>query len=247
MEQKRMRSPGYPSMGVGEAIDIIQKMFSDVRTSAVDRDVAAKAMGYNGITGRSGKVLSDLVQYSLLEKAGKNEVRVSKVAVEILHPDSQETKAQAVIDASFNPELFQELKSRFPDSVPSDMALRSYLTKRGFTDAALPAAIRAYVDTSQYAEQFKDYGSHGQTIPVHAEPSPDQNVTEPRMQISTAQTSPHSSLTVSAGVPTISMSDRGLEISGGVITTIEQFEKLIRRLSAAKQLLDEPDDIKPSD
>lgn len=161
MIDKRMRSPGYPSTSLKEAIEIAGKVFSDARTNPIDREVAVQSMGYSGITGRSGKVLSNLIQYGLLQKAGKNEVAVTPLAVEILHPDNPESKALSIVEAAYKPDLFQELSERFPGTVPAENVLRSYLLKRGFTDIALPPAIRAYSETCLFAEQFRDYD--GQT------------------------------------------------------------------------------------
>lgn len=173
---KRMRSPNYPSMPLDRAIDIIGRMFNDLRTSAVDREVAARSMGYTGVTGHSGKILSNLIQYGLLQKVGKNEVRVSSRAVEILHPDDAASKAKALMDAAFEPELFQELRDRFDEGVLSEAAIRSYLIKKGFTDAALQSAIRAYVDTYRYVEQCLEYESYGPSTERAGESVADQKV-----------------------------------------------------------------------
>lgn len=149
----RMRSPNYPSTSLREAIDIIGKIFSIERTNAIPREVAALAAGYSGISGRSAKVLADLAMYGLLERAGKSETRVSRRAVEILHPDSPGSKGNAIRDAAYEPELFQRVRERFPDGLPSSAALKSYLLREGFTDAAINQAIRAYLETAEFVEQ----------------------------------------------------------------------------------------------
>ena len=79
-----MRSPSYPSTPLEEAIDLARKLHQVERKNPIDREVAAKALGYSGITGRSATILSNLIQYGLLEKTGKNEVRVADRAVEIM-------------------------------------------------------------------------------------------------------------------------------------------------------------------
>ena len=110
-------------------------------------------MGYTGLTGRSAKVLSDLLQYGLLEKAGKNEVRVSRRAIEVIHPESEKSALQAIADFAFEPELFQIVREKFPSGTPSEGALRSFLIRENFTDAALPSAMRAYLQTAEFVLQ----------------------------------------------------------------------------------------------
>ncbi len=148
----RMRSPRYPSITLRDAIEFISTIHDTERTNPIDREVAAQAMGYSGISGRSAKVLSSLIQYGLLEKRGKNEVRVSRRSVEILYPGSRESKVHALTDSAFEPELFKRINERFPDGRPSEASLRSYFTKEEFTNAAIPPAIRAYLDTCQFLE-----------------------------------------------------------------------------------------------
>ncbi len=179
----RMRSPSYPSTPLHQAIDMTKKIHASERTNAVDREVAVMALGYTGLTGRSAKVLSDLLQYGLLEKTGKNEVRVTPRAVEIIHPETDAAQAEAIAAAAFDPELFQRIKERFPDGEPSEGALRSYLIRENFTDAALPSAMRAYLQTREFVQQEAGSESNGVGIEGCVESSVDQQVrSEPTMK-----------------------------------------------------------------
>lgn len=157
----RMRSPNYPGTPLQQAIDIVGKIFKVERTNPVDREVAAKAAGYTGISGRSAKVLADLSQYGLLERTGKSGVRVTKRAVEILHPDNIESRQTALREAAFEPELFQRISARFPDGMPSENALRSFFLKEGFADSAIQPAMRGYFETCQFIEETIVSGSDG--------------------------------------------------------------------------------------
>ncbi|MDX2264003.1 MAG: hypothetical protein NW215_03420 [Hyphomicrobiales bacterium] len=170
----RMRSPSYPSTALSEAIDLIAKLHKAERTNPTERGVAVQAMGYSGISGRSAKILSDLAQYGLLEKGAKNEVRVSRRAVEILYPDSAASKRRAIREAVLGVELFQRISERFPDGRPSEAALRSYFVREEFTDAAIPSAIKAYMETYQFMEDANVSGSHSQPPASDLEISSDQ-------------------------------------------------------------------------
>jgi len=120
-------------------------------------------MGYSGITGPSGKMLANLNQYGLIEKAGKGGVRVTALAVDIMHPDSEATKRPALEIAAFNPPLFADLRSKFPDGVPSSNALESYLMRQGFADAAVKPAVSSYMETCRFIQQEGAYESYDAT------------------------------------------------------------------------------------
>lgn len=159
----RMRSPKYPSTPLPQAIKMIEELFQSERTNSVDREVAAIGLGYSGLTGQSAKMLSNLIQYGLLEKSGKNEVRVSSRAIEILLPDSEESKREALIEAIENPQLFQDIRERFSDGMPSEAALKSYLLKSGFTDAAIIPAARTYLESYEFIQDEVESVRHGHT------------------------------------------------------------------------------------
>ncbi|MEL6207400.1 MAG: hypothetical protein AAFR47_19100 [Pseudomonadota bacterium] len=238
-------------MPLGEAVEITKKMFSQVRTSATDREVAVRTMGYSGITGRSGKVLANLIQFGLLEKAGKSEVRVTKRAVEILHPDSEATLAESVIAAASDPELFEELSEKFPGASASNQALHSYLLKRGFTDAAIPAAIRAYIETMQYAQQFLDSESSGRSPVSMEESAPDHDFRGREMRESQVIRSD-----AARPAPNVGDASREQELSfnmigsrialGGVVKTKADAEHVIATMQALKVLLKDSDEKAPA-
>jgi hypothetical protein len=163
-------------MSLAQSIEDIAKIHSTERSNSMDREVAAKALGYSGISGRSATVLANLIQYGLLEKAGKNEVRVSKRAVDILHPPDNKTREAALRAAASEPELFQKIAGRFTDGLPSDNALHSFLVREEYTDAAIPAAIRAFHQTWEFLENAIEKGSHVPPPPNVVESQSKQSV-----------------------------------------------------------------------
>lgn len=175
---ERARSPSYPNTPIQQAIAAVKRIHLAERTNAVDRGVAAKAMGYVGLTGRSATVLSDLSQYGLVERAGKSEVRVTPLAVEILHPDDLLTWEAALETAARHPDLFQKVAERFPDGRPSEAALESFLVKQGFTYTAIPYALRAYRETFSYLENAVVSDRNVNSAAVVSDSSSNQRVDE---------------------------------------------------------------------
>lgn len=175
----RVRSPSYPSYSLEDAIENVSKVFDEDRTNPVDREVVARHLGYSGLNGAADKSLATLMQYHLLEKVAKGEVRVSPLAVDILHPDKAEQKKRALVESAYSPALFSELRDRFSEGVPSQSALKSYLVRKGFNDRAIGPILTAYSKTCAFLERENatESGSDVDQIEVESPQPDDDNVT----------------------------------------------------------------------
>lgn len=249
----RMRSPSYPSTSLDQAIEIVGKLHKAVRTNPVDREVAAKELGYTGISGRSATVLANLAQYGLLEKAGKNEVRVTSRAVEILHPDSQASKLAAIREAAREPELFQRVLERFTDGLPSANALHSFFVKEGFTDTAIPSAIRAFQETFASVENANESESY-----FHAPRGVEESQPNPKVEEHEAMSAAMHSDARAGSPNAASGRPNAMPISapegpqfqwvqkriwlGGVISDQAEAEELIAFINAVKPMLKQDDE-----
>jgi len=171
----RTNSPPHPSMSLPKSLDAAKKIFEADRRNPVDRDVASKHIGYSGKSGASDKALAALAHFGLVEKVGKGSLRVSQLAMDIIHPDPSDPlgKDRALLEAGMKPQLYKELRSQFPEYV-SDSTLRSYLLRVGFNDAALAPAMNAYLETLRFLEQAKVFESGG----IADETAPDSDLQE---------------------------------------------------------------------
>src|SRR4051794_18574026 len=149
----RIQSPGYPNISLSKAIARVRTIHSADRRNPIDREVAAKHMGYSGQSGASDKMLASLAHYGLLEKAGKGQTRVSQLAVDILHPETSADRRKALREAAYSPNIFAEIRDRFTDGNPSEHALRSWLTRENFLDNAIGPVVEAYIENCRYLEQ----------------------------------------------------------------------------------------------
>lgn len=157
----RAKSPSYPNYSLKKALDYAGDIFTADRRNPIDRSVAMKHMGYSGQSGAADKAIATMMQYGLLEKAGKGEVRVSQLAIDILHPDRATDRPPALVRAAFGPPLFKTLKDRFPDDRFSDDALRSFLMREGFLERAISPVLNAYSETIAFLQQEKATESGG--------------------------------------------------------------------------------------
>lgn len=166
------RSPAYPGVPISNAIEMVAKIYAENRTNPVDREAAARDMGFAGMTGSSSKALADLAHYGLVEKAGKGAIRVSQRAVDILYPESSVGRAAAFNAAAFSPALFGELRAQFPDGIPSENNLRSYLMRMGFATSAIPYVLSSYRETCRIVQEASATESHGPTHVAGSESAP---------------------------------------------------------------------------
>ncbi len=188
----RTRSPNYPILSLGEAIARVRTIYEKQHTHPATREVLAKLLGYGGLNGASGTVVSALSKYGLLE--GRNEqLRVSGLALDlILHRRGDPEYADALQTAAFMPALFRELRDQYPGRLPSEHSLRANLVKKGFNPKAVDDAIRNYRDTIEFVDaetgdtdtEFPDESPHEvamQTQPVERETQRAWNVQAPTL------------------------------------------------------------------
>ncbi len=161
---KPIRSPSYPSAPLGEAIGHVRKIESVYRTSQVDREAGAKLIGYAGLSGPANQALAALAQYGLVERAGKGEMRVTALAREVLHPNTDQEKRRSLRQAAFHSALFQELQERWPDITPPEDGVVTYLNRQGFNQSAIKPAARAYLQTLAFLEEAGASESHGSAV-----------------------------------------------------------------------------------
>lgn len=165
----KKRSPKYPMLGLPEALKQIELVWSKNQMHAAPREVIAKALGYNTLHGKSLRLIAALIQYGLLEQVGK-ELRVSQLAMQYLHPESEEEKKAALRKAAAEPALFGRLEEKFPGGTPSDELVLNYLARQRFLPQAAQKALRAYRDTIEFVE--KECGYHNED---HSSPGLDDD------------------------------------------------------------------------
>ena len=146
----RTRSPGYPTIGLREAVEKVTLVFEKDYQNRIPRELVAQHMGYRSLNGKSLGILSAVSKFGLIEGRG-NENRVSDLALEIIaHSSGTPERARAIAEAASRPELFGELDARFQDGKVSDAAIRSYLVTRKFIPQAADIVVRSYRETKEF-------------------------------------------------------------------------------------------------
>ena len=140
------RSPNFPSMSLGEAIDAIRLIYQREGRSKMPRLSAVKPLGYTSINGRSLGVLGALRAYGLIEGRG-DDVKVSDDAITILNaPPSSAERAEALYRAFEAPAAFALLRAK-GDASPD--TLRWHLIKANFRDDSADRLLKVYLASQE--------------------------------------------------------------------------------------------------
>src|SRR4051812_9121509 len=95
----KSRSPNYPSMGLGEAVELLKAFWEREHRTRVPSEVAALALGFKSLSGPAKTSLGALHQYGLLER-NKDGVKVSDLGLSVLHPASEEDARGSLAEAA---------------------------------------------------------------------------------------------------------------------------------------------------
>jgi hypothetical protein len=195
---EKQRSPNYPGFGLPEAILKAKQLYERDGKSAVPRDVAVQAWGYQGINGASLRALGALRQYGLLETPTPGTVKVSGDGlVLILEPEGSNEWKAALSSVAMRPVIFRTLAKQYPDGLPSDAAVVSFLVREvNFSQDASRAVISSYRDTLTLAKSIKnnefspDNGAHSEDPdggPTHPQDKPNRERSMPMTEVQGAQ------------------------------------------------------------
>jgi len=145
---KRHRSPNSPGIPIDDAIDRIRQVYENDKRAFTSVSAILEHLGYStkgGLSGTSGRIVSALRQYGLLDEQG-GQYRVSDLAFRILHlPEDSEERAALIRKAALEPAIFKKLLNFYQGEIPSDTALRSQLVlHEGFNPDSVDRFIQVF-------------------------------------------------------------------------------------------------------
>jgi hypothetical protein len=138
-----LRSPNCPQITFADAAAKGRLVYEKEHTHAAAKEVVAQSLGYSGINGRSLTLIAALRQYGILEGTGEA-MRVSDDAVAYFEADEGQERAAALSRMLFHPPFFEQIRSEFGATLPSESNLKHYLIKQGFLPKAAEDVIRVY-------------------------------------------------------------------------------------------------------
>lgn len=140
-ETKKTRSPSAPKIPLQQALVSAELLNKKAGRSALSRLSAAGALGFAGLTGSSLTLLGALNQYGLIDSAD-GQVKISALALRILHPLNSEDKASAISLSALTPEVFKEVYENHRDL--AEDVLSNQLIHKGFAPDVSKRVASAY-------------------------------------------------------------------------------------------------------
>lgn len=148
---KKDRSPNYPMLTFQDALARAKQIYDKDGIHPMNAEVAVKHMGL-AMNGRTRMIVAALKHYGLLVSVG-SQVKVTEEAKAIfVYPENEPKRAELLRRLAMQPKVFQQLRARFPASLPSDENLAATLQlEMDFTKEAAPALIKVYRHALQFA------------------------------------------------------------------------------------------------
>ena len=152
----KVRSPNYPNISLGPAIDAVRPAYEKDHRNKMSREVLAKHMGYTSLNGRALGKIGAVRSYGLIDGSG-DELRISDDAVTaLMAPAGSPDRVDVLARLAHKPPLFQEILKDFPTTMPSLDNLKFSLIKRQFTPDAAEKAAKSYLATMNLVAGIPD-------------------------------------------------------------------------------------------
>jgi len=148
----KKRSPSYPRISLVRALDMVEKVYQAAFDSPIDTETSLKLMGFQGQSGPSTAALASIKQYGLIE--GRDQaIKVTPLAIRILHPSNEEEKTLGLREAASNPRFYSDIEKQFGGRIPGDQVLKSQLVRsHGFNPNGADDFIRVLKENRAFME-----------------------------------------------------------------------------------------------
>lgn len=153
-KKKRPRSPSYPVIDLGVAVQRAEAIYKHDGKYFAPIDTILSHWGYSARGGRALRQVAALKKFGLIEEEGsqsERQLKLSQLGLYIVMPDSPE-RAESLKKAAMLPTIHKELRNKYSEGLPSDSNVRWYLkSERGFTEKAAAELLAEYRATMRFA------------------------------------------------------------------------------------------------
>ncbi|HLJ57190.1 MAG TPA: hypothetical protein VKT77_19295 [Chthonomonadaceae bacterium] len=154
-EHTRHRSPAYPAFSLKVAVEKLALIYEAHRRAAIAPDTLKRTMGYELTTSHSMRAIAALIQFGLIEEDGGAErrLRVSELGLSIVLRKAMDSERVTHLRrAAMRPAIYRQMLDLWKDDLPPDEAISRFLLfDRNFNPAVVPAVIRDFRTTHQFA------------------------------------------------------------------------------------------------
>lgn len=149
-EIRKLRSPGSPKSTLEDAISMARKLLGKLGKAAVKREVAAGSLGYGGMNGAALTALATLNHYGLTEGEHGGALRLSTLAVKLIHPLNEKQMEESLREAALHPTIFAELYEGGYGSCDEE-TLCNHLIQKDFTQEGAKKAASVFKENLLFA------------------------------------------------------------------------------------------------
>jgi hypothetical protein len=131
-EGKRLRSPPYPFIALGKAVDRAKQLYEKALHHSVGLGVLAEAWTYGVKSSGLVQTAAALIQFGLMVDEGsgdKRKFQLTKEAIRIVQDadPASEKRKDLLKRAALTPKVHQEIWARFTTAAMADSVVKNYL------------------------------------------------------------------------------------------------------------------------
>jgi hypothetical protein len=233
------RSPGYPFLGLEEAIRRAMILWDKDKNNSMPIEVVYEHLGYGFVGGYGGRIIAAMKHFDLISEE-KDGMKLTSNAVDLaLHQPSDERYIEIVKELALKPVIYDKLFNEYKGNLPSDATLKIKLIKDyEFNPDKVDGFLSDFKKTIEFANLDKAEETHRTEIP-----------TVPGVVTAKGQgtlnrgdvVSKENKVNIGERIIATYTIGRGLTariiISGDQPTTIESIEKLLNRMQEDKEIM----------
>lgn len=128
-ERKKVihRSPGYPVIGLEDAINKATILYNNDKLNPIPKDIALRHLKYSKGSGFGMRILAALKQFNLLSDK-KGSITLTKNLVDLIYfPKNEEGYKRLLRETALKPKSYSDIYSLVEGSIPSNDTLKHRL------------------------------------------------------------------------------------------------------------------------
>lgn len=251
-QQKRERSPNFPYISLGKALDRLEVLFTkakrhEVRVADIAGDWKLKAT-----SGSTDRNVAALLAYGLIEDSGTGDsrkIKISENGWRILEDGRPGVREKMLADAALKPAIIQQYASLWSEGRPDDThALSQLKFEGGFTSDGAAQFLRVFDETIRFTEAVESDKNTATGDQEERENEPENGAEQMPLvdKKDPLIVPPQRKMTVMAGERELTTGLLAKDASFRLIVSgnigVKEIERLIKKLELDKEILADQDD-----
>lgn len=141
----------FPYVSLPDALNRVLDFHAEAGSDLVPKSEAAVLIGYSGLHGTAGQVLTALKMFGLIEETATGDIRITELALTIISGSPAE-KSNAIYQAAFGPPLFLQIMEKFEDRQPATDELYRFIDPKISQKKLIGRTVNNYRDTVQMVQ-----------------------------------------------------------------------------------------------